>query len=190
MDGCYGERLEAMLGESQVDAALLEGIPDRLTKFIEPFTGSILQAKQRRVGINVWVSTGNEADVAVADLIEAFAYDPSVDVIACYLEGVKDRHAFFRGLEAARIAKKPVVMMKVGASTVGAAAAASHTASLAGSDAVFDAAIRPCKCSCSECTPPSERRPQKWIGRPRFTASISTGFSSSAGKALLMRTMS
>src|SRR5947207_12363021 len=48
MDGCYGERLEAMLGESQVDAALLEGIPDRLTKFIEPFTGSILQAKQRR----------------------------------------------------------------------------------------------------------------------------------------------
>jgi SRSO17 transposase len=48
MGGRYGERLEAMLGESQVDAALLEGIPDRLAEFIEPFTRSILQAKQRR----------------------------------------------------------------------------------------------------------------------------------------------
>src|SRR5262249_60410089 len=98
------------------------------------------QAKQRRVAINTWVSTGNEADVCVADLIEAFAYDPQIDVIACYLEGVKDRHGFFRALHAARAAGKPVFVMKVGISAAGAVAAASHTASLAGSGAVFDAA--------------------------------------------------
>ena len=48
MDGRYGERLEAMLAESQVDAEMLQGIPERLAEFVEPFVGSILQAKQRR----------------------------------------------------------------------------------------------------------------------------------------------
>lgn len=48
MDACGGERLLSMLEEAQVDAEVLEGIPDRLGKFVEPFTRSILQAKQRR----------------------------------------------------------------------------------------------------------------------------------------------
>ncbi len=47
MDGRYGERLEAMLAESQVDAEMLQGIPMRLAEFVEPFVGSMLQAKQR-----------------------------------------------------------------------------------------------------------------------------------------------
>ena len=48
MDARYGERLEAMLEEAQVEEELLEGIPDRLVEFVQPFTRSILQAKQRR----------------------------------------------------------------------------------------------------------------------------------------------
>lgn len=48
MDARYGERLEAMLVEAQVDAELVEGIPERLVEFVEPFTRSILQAKQRQ----------------------------------------------------------------------------------------------------------------------------------------------
>lgn len=48
MDARYGERLEAMLAESQVDVEVLEEIPGRLVEFVEPFTRSILQAKQRR----------------------------------------------------------------------------------------------------------------------------------------------
>lgn len=48
MDARYGERLEAMLVEAQVDAEMVEGIPARLVEFVEPFTRSILQAKQRR----------------------------------------------------------------------------------------------------------------------------------------------
>lgn len=48
MDARYSERLEAMLGEAQVDAEMVEAIPARLVEFVEPFTRSILQAKQRQ----------------------------------------------------------------------------------------------------------------------------------------------
>jgi SRSO17 transposase len=48
MDARYGERLEALLVEAQVDEEVLEGMPERLVEFVEPFTRSILQAKQRR----------------------------------------------------------------------------------------------------------------------------------------------
>jgi acetate---CoA ligase (ADP-forming) len=99
-------------------------------------------AKARRIGINIWVSTGNEADIDVAAVIEALAADPETDVIACYLEGVRSAPALLRALGAAHDARKPVILMKVGRSAVGAQAAASHTASLAGSDAVFEAALR------------------------------------------------
>ncbi|MYE00834.1 MAG: acetate--CoA ligase family protein, partial [Alphaproteobacteria bacterium] len=59
-----------------------------------------------------------------------------------YMEGVQDADKLVEALEIARAAEKPVVLMKVGRSEVGTAAAASHTASLTGSDAVFDALLR------------------------------------------------
>lgn len=105
-------------------------------------THVLMQARARRVGVNIWVSTGNEADIDVAELVEALAHDDETEVIACYLEGVRDGPRFLRALAAAHAARKPVIVMKVGRSRVGAQAAASHTASLAGSDAVFDAALR------------------------------------------------
>jgi acyl-CoA synthetase (NDP forming) len=98
--------------------------------------------RDRNIGMSCWLTTGNDCDVDVADTIAYFAEDPDTKVIAAYVEGVKDRDRFMGALEAARAAKKPVVMMKVGSSTVGAAAAMSHTASLAGSDVVYDAALR------------------------------------------------
>jgi acyl-CoA synthetase (NDP forming) len=58
------------------------------------------------------------------------------------MEAIKDRDRFIDAVARARVSGKPVIAMKVGGSTVGAAAAASHTASLAGSDAVYDAAFR------------------------------------------------
>lgn len=106
-------------------------------------THVLMQAKARRIGVNLWISTGNEADIDVAEMIEALVHDPDTDVIACYLEGVRSAATLFRALDAAHAARKPVILAKVGRSSVGAAAAASHTASLAGSDAVFDAALRP-----------------------------------------------
>ncbi|SFI19426.1 acetate--CoA ligase family protein [Albimonas pacifica] len=99
-------------------------------------------ARDRRIGVRQWVSTGNEADVTAPECIGWMAASDEIDVIGVYMEGVNDRPALFRALEAARKARKPVVVMKVGRSAVGAQAAASHTASLAGSDASFDAALR------------------------------------------------
>jgi acetate---CoA ligase (ADP-forming) len=104
-------------------------------------THVLMQARARRIGVNIWVSTGNEADLDVAALIEALADDADTEVIACYLEGVRHGPTLLRALGAAHAARKPVILMKVGRSAVGAEAAASHTASLAGSDAVFEAAL-------------------------------------------------
>lgn len=98
--------------------------------------------RDRSVGTPKLVTTGNEADVSVSELIAAFASDPEIDVIAAYLEGVRDGAAFRSALEAARCARKPVVLLKVGRSPLGRAAAMSHTAALAGDDAVFDAVAR------------------------------------------------
>ncbi len=98
--------------------------------------------RDRNIGMSCWLTTGNDCDVDVADTIAYFADDPDTKVIAAYVEGIKDRDRFMSALERARAAKKPVVMMKVGRSAVGAAAAVSHTASLAGSDVVYDAALK------------------------------------------------
>lgn len=68
--------------------------------------------------------------------------DPSTDVIAVYSEGIRDAGRFVASLEAARAARKPVVMMKAGRSAgCGSSAARSHTASIAGNDAVIDAVL-------------------------------------------------
>jgi acetate---CoA ligase (ADP-forming) len=97
---------------------------------------------RRGISVGVWLSTGNEADVSVADGISFLADDPDTTAIACYVEAIKDGAAFAEAVARARANGKPVIAMKVGGSTIGAAAAASHTASLAGSDAVYDAALR------------------------------------------------
>jgi acyl-CoA synthetase (NDP forming) len=99
-------------------------------------------AARRGIQVGVWLSTGNEADVSVADGISFLADDPDTSAIACYVEAIKDGAAFAEAVGRARANGKPVIAMKVGRSEVGAAAAASHTASLAGSDAIYDAAFR------------------------------------------------
>jgi acetate---CoA ligase (ADP-forming) len=97
---------------------------------------------RRGIAVGVWLSTGNEADVAVADGISFMADDPETAAIACYVEAIKDGALFAEAVARARANGKPVICMKVGGSAVGHAAAASHTASLAGNDAIYDAALR------------------------------------------------
>ncbi|QUN32782.1 acetate--CoA ligase family protein (plasmid) [Cupriavidus sp. KK10] len=87
------------------------------------------------------VMTGNEADLTVGDIVRLLVDDPNTDVIALYSEGINDGDGLVEALQAARAARKPVVMMKVGRSEVGGAAARSHTASIAGDDAVFSAVL-------------------------------------------------
>lgn len=99
-------------------------------------------ARRRGLGIAYWITTGNEADVDVAEAIAWMAASPEVKVIMAYVEGVRNGPGFRAALDLARANRKPVVMMKVGRSETGARAASSHTASLAGSDAIYDALFR------------------------------------------------
>lgn len=95
-------------------------------------------ARQQKIGFSYFVATGNEADIDVADCIEFLAHDPDTNVIACYIEGVKDGQKLLRAFELARKNNKPIVMLKVGKTEVGMKAAMSHTGSIVGADKVFD----------------------------------------------------
>jgi acetate---CoA ligase (ADP-forming) len=99
-------------------------------------------ARQRGLGIGHWITTGNECDIDVAEALRWIVDQPDVNVVMAYAEGIGNRDVFLDALETARAKEKAIVFMKVGRSEVGAHAVSSHTAALAGSDAVFDAALR------------------------------------------------
>jgi acyl-CoA synthetase (NDP forming) len=99
-------------------------------------------ARARGLGFSQWITTGNECDIDVSEALNWMVQQPETNVIMAYAEGVKDRDLFVEALENARRLGKAIVFMKTGRSQVGAEAAASHTASLAGSDAIFDAVLR------------------------------------------------
>ena len=99
-------------------------------------------AHERGLGIRYWMTTGNEVDLSVGETIQMMAEDPEVHTIMAYAESVKDGEQFTKALDTARSEKKPVIFMKVGRSEVGAAAANSHTASLAGEDVIYDEVLR------------------------------------------------
>ena len=99
-------------------------------------------ARNRGVNVGKLVTTGNEVDLDVAETIGLFALDEGVRCIAAYAEGVKNGATLIQALETARARRIPVIFMKVGRSAVGAQAARSHTAALAGEDRVYDAVLR------------------------------------------------
>ena len=87
------------------------------------------------------VSVGNAADVSAAELFDYLAWDPATKIIAAYLEGTGDARPLFESLKRAA-ARKPVLILKGGRTEAGARATASHTSSLAGNDALWDALCR------------------------------------------------
>ncbi len=87
-----------------------------------------------------FVSLGNKADVSEIDLMEAWADDPDTRVILAYVEGVPSGQKFMQvAREVSR--KKPILMLKSGVTESGSRAVSSHTGSLAGSEAAYDAAF-------------------------------------------------
>jgi acetate---CoA ligase (ADP-forming) len=98
-------------------------------------------AGDRDFGFSKFISIGNKADVDEVDLLRYFQDDPDTEVIMIYVEELQ------RGQEFIEIAKeitggnrpKPILVIKSGRTVAGAQAAASHTGSLAGSEAVYDA---------------------------------------------------
>lgn len=106
------------------------------------YGGHILAlTRARGIGLSACVMTGNECDLSLGEMIQAMVEDDQTHVIAVYSEGIRDGASLMQALEAARLAHKPVVMMKVGSSEIGSAAAQSHTASIAGNDAITDAVL-------------------------------------------------
>ena len=99
----------------------------------------LAQAAERGLGFRYFFSVGNSCDVDVADLIGAMAEDPDIRAIACLFEGVPSAQRLLEAGARARAAGKPVIVYKLGTSEDGAAAARSHTGSLAGSAAAFRA---------------------------------------------------
>jgi acetate---CoA ligase (ADP-forming) len=99
-------------------------------------------AAEQGIGFKYFSVTGNEADVTVTEFIEAMALDPDIDVVASYIEGIRDGRRFLAVAEGVRALGKPLVVIKTGRTLGGSEAAMSHTAAIAGADEVCDAAFR------------------------------------------------
>jgi acyl-CoA synthetase (NDP forming) len=98
-------------------------------------------ARQTGVGISRAVSAGNAAAVTPADYLDWYADDPETAVSLAYVEGIVDGRAVLDAF-ASVVRRKPLVVVKGGATEGGAKAAASHTGALAADDKVFDGACR------------------------------------------------
>ncbi|MDO9202709.1 MAG: CoA-binding protein, partial [Hydrogenophaga sp.] len=97
-------------------------------------------AGSRGIGFSHFVSLGERADVDFGDMLDFLGSDPKTRSILLFIESIDDAPKFMSAARAAA-RNKPVIVVKAGRSAAGQQAAASHTGALAGSDAVFDAAI-------------------------------------------------
>jgi len=93
----------------------------------------------KHVGFDKLISIGNMSDVDFADLIEWFDDDKDTSCVSLYIEGLKQGRKF---IDAARKSTKPIIALKSGVSAHGAAAAASHTGSLAGAAKIYTSAFK------------------------------------------------
>ncbi|MHC1609935.1 MAG: acetate--CoA ligase family protein [Candidatus Methanofastidiosia archaeon] len=98
-------------------------------------------AASENIGMSKVVSFGNKIDVNYSDLVQYLAQDDSTSVITIYMEGLEYGRMFMEAASKATL-HKPIIILKSGRSVAGAVAAASHTGSLAGSDAVYSAAFK------------------------------------------------
>jgi len=107
------------------------------------FVGALLRylSSQNGLHLSKGIGLGNKVDVNESDALSYFADDEQTKIIGLYLEDIKDGGLFLENLKAA-VAKKPVILIKSGRTEAGAKASASHTASLAVKDAVFDGVVR------------------------------------------------
>lgn len=96
----------------------------------------------RCVGMNRLLSVGNQAGVTLGEGLRHFAAHAETAVMAAFVEGLKDGREFAAGLKDALAAGKPVVLVKSGQTLAGQAAAATHTAAVAGSGRVFSAVCK------------------------------------------------
>ena len=94
-------------------------------------------SRSAKMGVSAIVGLGNKSDIDEDDLLAFFEQDPNTKIVAMHLEDLKDGRAFSEA--AKRVSKKkPIVVLKAGRTSAGAAAAASHTGALAGNDKIYE----------------------------------------------------
>jgi acyl-CoA synthetase (NDP forming) len=99
-------------------------------------------AARQDVRFSYVVTTGNEAMVAVADVVHFLVDDPNTRAIAIFAETIRKPHQFLAAVDRAAEAGKPVVILKAGSSELAARTAAAHTGAFVGDDKVIDAVLR------------------------------------------------
>src|SRR5712672_3815840 len=97
------------------------------------------RARALGIALSYVISAGNESDLGAGEFFEYLVQDASTDVILLFIEGIRDVEKFLAAARRAAEAGKPVIVTKVGRSGAGERAAASHTASMAGWSAAYDA---------------------------------------------------
>jgi len=97
------------------------------------------RAKALGIALSTVISTGNESDLGAGEFLDYMVQDPATDVILLFIEGIRDVDKFLAAAKKAAETGKPVIVTKVGRSGAGERAAASHTASMAGWTAAYDA---------------------------------------------------
>lgn len=161
--GEEGARLQAELLDAAGDMALIGpncygfiNYLDRLSPWPDIFSGG---ASDRGVALvtqsgsmaGIWAlighrlplggvyTLGNQGQIGMAELLSHLADDPRISAIGLHIEGLQDVEAFARAADKARANRKPVIALKTGRSEQGARTTRSHTNSLSGSDALYDA---------------------------------------------------
>jgi acetyltransferase len=99
-------------------------------------------AQQMGIGFSYWISTGNEMDIVFSDCLGYLIDDDRTKLIFCFIEGMKNGTKFLRIADKAVEAKKPIIVMKVGRSPVGAEASLSHTGAMTGLDDIYNAVFQ------------------------------------------------
>ncbi len=102
----------------------------------------VSRAADRGIGFSYVISTGNEMDLGVSEFAHYLLRDERTDAIAIFLEALRNVDMFRDVAVEALERRKPIVVLKVGRTEVGARAAASHTGALTGADAIYDAFFR------------------------------------------------
>lgn len=135
--------------EVQMNASFATHMPQRGPLGLISQSGALCTAlldyaKGRGIGFSRFVSFGNKVDVTEIDLLRTLARDPRTSVILMYIEDLSAGQDFVEACQQITHADKPkpIIVIKTGRTTEGAAAAASHTGSLAGSDEVYDAIFK------------------------------------------------
>lgn len=131
------------LDASFVSAAALPGKVAFVSQSGALTTAVLDWATSNNIGFSKFISIGDSADIDFGDLLDYLGSDPDTRGILLYIESIKSAAAR-KFMSAARAAarNKPVIVVKAGRSPEGERAATSHTGAMAGSDIVFDAAIR------------------------------------------------